>query len=233
MKDKSCPFFLLSATVHAIAFITIYQSKFCLGFSISSIPVGGITISHHNRRPFASTIFMSSDIHDSDNENEVKAPQDIVIAGAGIIGTSTAYYLSQNHPHIQSITLIDPTGSIAPAASGKAGGFLALDWNDYSPVGPLARRSFELHAALADGLGKEKIMYRRLTCASISVRDKPKRPSGKKLAGVEWASDVNTESDKSEVAVGFRPLGDEETIAQVHPKMLCDAMWEKLKEKKR
>ena len=52
------------------------------------------------------------------------SPKTVVIAGGGVIGTSTAYYLAKNHG-IKSI-LVDPTGTIAPAASGKAGGFLAL-----------------------------------------------------------------------------------------------------------
>lgn len=38
---------------------------------------------------------------------------------------------------------------------GKAGGFLALDWNDTSPVGPLARLSFKLHKQLAKSLGED------------------------------------------------------------------------------
>lgn len=143
----------------------------------------------------------------------------VVIAGAGVIGTSTAYYLSKNHQNsISSITLVDPTASIAPAASGKAAGFLALDWNDHSSTGSLARRSFTLHQDLADSLGADNIMYRRLTCASISVDQskETRRPTGKKLEGIEWADDVATRA---------RPLGNEDTIAQVHPKMLCEAMW--------
>lgn len=153
-------------------------------------------------------------------DKELQTNLRIVIAGAGVIGTSTAYYLAQNHvDQISSITLVDPTASIAPAASGKAGGFLALDWNDYSPAGPIARRSFDLHQSLADTLGAEKIMYRRLTCASISVNESggKSKPSGKKLEGIEWVDDVATK---------VRQLGDESTIAQVHPKMLCEAMWE-------
>ena len=43
--------------------------------------------------------------------------------------------------------MIERTG-IANAASGKSGGFLALDWCDGSPVEALARRSFALHARL-------------------------------------------------------------------------------------
>jgi len=40
--------------------------------------------------------------------------------------------------------------AIACAASGKSGGFLAMDWCDDSPLMYLARRSFALHAELAD-----------------------------------------------------------------------------------
>jgi len=179
--------------------------------------------------------------NDNDDENNNDEPQPqakkkkrIVIAGAGIIGTSTAYYLTQNHnDHLSTLTLVDPTGTIAPAASGKAAGFLALNWNDHHlPTGRLARRSFALHEELAmeegdgdGGFGTERIMYRRSTAASIRVVDDSingrRRPSGKKLQGVEWA-----EGSSGGGAIGMAPLGDESTIAQVHPKMLCDAMWD-------
>ena len=148
-------------------------------------------------------------------------PTTVVIAGAGVIGTATAYYLAKDFG-IKSI-LVDPSGEVAPAASGKAGGFLALDWNDYSPVGPLTRRSFALHQELADTFGAEKIQYRRLTCTSIAVGSNDnRRPSGKKLEGIEWA--------EASSIVGVRPLGGEETIAQVHPKKLCQAFFEATKE---
>ena len=159
----------------------------------------------------------------SSNNNNSENKMNIVIAGAGVIGTSTAYYLAKNHKSsISSITLVDPTNSIAPAASGKAGGFLALDWNDHSHTGPLARRSFELHQELADTLGADNIMYRRLTCASISVSQNGLKPRGKKLEGVEWVDDVATR---------VRSLGGEGTIAQVHPKLLCEKMWESVQQR--
>lgn len=57
------------------------------------------------------------------------SPQHIVIIGAGIVGTSTAYYTAK---HAQrngaKVTLVEATG-VACAASGKAGGFLAKDWH--------------------------------------------------------------------------------------------------------
>src|SRR5689334_25196464 len=73
----------------------------------------------------------------------------VVICGAGVIGACTAYFLSCRGV---DVTVVERT-DVACAASGKAGGFLALDWCDGSPLDALARRSFALHAELADGLG--------------------------------------------------------------------------------
>lgn len=171
-----------------------------------------------NQRPSIASLKMSAESSTGSTANGVET---VVIAGAGVVGCTTAYYLAKEHG-IASI-LVDPTGKIAPAASGKAGGFLALDWNDYSPVGPLARRSFELHQEIADSLGADKLDYRRLTCAAIAVSGSGgggpmSRPKGKKLQGVEWAT--------GDAVQGVRSLGTEETIAQVHPKKLCEALWQ-------
>jgi glycine/D-amino acid oxidase-like deaminating enzyme len=158
-----------------------------------------------------------------------ETPKHVLIAGAGVIGLSTAYYLQKKFGI--STTLVDPSGIIAPAASGKAGGFLALDWNDGSPIRRLARRSFQLHQELAESFGADKLQYRRLTCAAISVDSsrRVRRPKGKKLEGVEWAdqSEKNIDNIEKESSVlGMRTLGDESTIAQVHPKFLCENLWE-------
>ena len=145
------------------------------------------------------------------------AYSNIVIAGGGIIGNSIAYYLSQNYA--QSCTIIDPVG-IAPAASGKAGGFLAATWSDHSPaVGPLQRRSFDLHAELGSLFG-DKTDYRRMTASAVAVNANVsnKKPSGKKLEGIEWAD--------TEGVLGGSSLGDESTVAQVHPKKLCNCLWD-------
>ena len=159
-----------------------------------------------------------------------RVPEHVLIAGAGVIGISTAYYLQKNHD-IQSITLIDPTGTIAPAASGKAGGFLALDWNDRTFTEQLTRRSFALHQELAIDLTASTIQYRRLTCAAVSVNPYdnviPRRPAGKKLQNIEWAQPENMEQN---AVLGMQPMGDTDTIAQVHPKKLCQRMWEKIRQ---
>ena len=141
------------------------------------------------------------------------AAKQVVIVGGGISGVATAYYLAQRGV---ASKVLDPVG-IASAASGKAGGFLALDWNDGSPVGPLSRKSFALHAELADQLGAEAIDYRRLTCAAVACSGgAPGSLRQAKTSGVQWA-DLGV--------LGSKPMGTEDTIAQVHPKKLVDMLW--------
>ncbi|KAI9068499.1 nucleotide-binding domain-containing protein [Trametes sanguinea] len=72
-----------------------------------------------------------------------------VILGAGIIGLSTAHYLSKLAPPDHKIHLVEPASELFASASGKAAGFVAKDW--YAPaVAPLGNLSFDLHRALAD-----------------------------------------------------------------------------------
>ncbi len=51
-------------------------------------------------------------------------PPRVVICGGGVIGASIAYFLSLRNVE----TLVVERTAIANAASGKSGGFLALDW---------------------------------------------------------------------------------------------------------
>lgn len=71
-----------------------------------------------------------------------------VILGAGIIGVSTAYYLSKHQPP-STIHLVDPSSEIFASASGYAGGFLAKNWFP-AASGPLGALSFEEHRKLAE-----------------------------------------------------------------------------------
>src|SRR4029450_11855224 len=82
----------------------------------------------------------------------------IVICGGGAIGAAIAYFTSRRGARP---TVIE-CHVLAGAASGKSGGFLALDWCRGSPLDPLARRSFELHAQLSAELGNPW-GHRRLT----------------------------------------------------------------------
>src|SRR6478672_8656858 len=87
----------------------------------------------------------------------VSDPMHVLICGGGVIGASIAYFLSCRGV---KATVIEGTG-LACASSGKSGGFLALDWSDGSPLAPLARRSFALHAELAEEIAGDW-GYRRL-----------------------------------------------------------------------
>ncbi|MCP4618292.1 MAG: FAD-binding oxidoreductase [Bradyrhizobium sp.] len=85
----------------------------------------------------------------------------VVICGAGAIGTCTAYFLSRRGI---DVTVVERT-EVAAAASGKAGGFLALDWCAGTPLDALARRSFGLHATLQEETGLDW-SYRRMNAYS-------------------------------------------------------------------
>ncbi|MBT4610026.1 MAG: FAD-binding oxidoreductase, partial [Gemmatimonadetes bacterium] len=61
----------------------------------------------------------------------------ILICGGGVIGACTAYYLARKGV---DVVVVERSG-VANAASGKSGGFLALDWCRESPLDALARHS--------------------------------------------------------------------------------------------
>ncbi|KAF2843443.1 FAD dependent oxidoreductase-like protein superfamily [Patellaria atrata CBS 101060] len=92
-----------------------------------------------------------------------------VILGAGIIGCSTAFYLSESKTiQPQNIHLVDPLPDLFQCASGLAAGFLAADW--FAPsVSSLGALSFRLHKELAEKHGgREKWGYCRSTGTSLS-----------------------------------------------------------------
>lgn len=75
-----------------------------------------------------------------------------VILGSGIIGLSTAYYLSKHQPG-SSIHLVDPSPTLFASASGFAGGFLAQEGWFQSAAASLGALSFREHARLAEKHG--------------------------------------------------------------------------------
>jgi glycine/D-amino acid oxidase-like deaminating enzyme len=126
-----------------------------------------------------------------------------------VIGACTAYFLSRRGI---DVIVVEAT-EVAAAASGKAGGFLALDWCGGSPLDALARRSFALHAALPGEIAGDW-GYRRMTAYSgfvVPERDvRRHRP-----AELDWLSDG--------VIIASR-LGTTETTAIVQPRAFTTAM---------
>ena len=130
----------------------------------------------------------------------------VLICGGGVIGASIAYFLSRRGV---AATVIERSG-LACAASGKAGGFLALDWCDGTPLETLARRSFGLHARLAEEIGGDW-GYRRLTTYAGSAGLGRRRNAH----AIDWLSASVTVNQQ---------LGSTETTAQVHPGKFTAAM---------
>ena len=91
---------------------------------------------------------------------ETPATNPIVIIGCGVIGASLAYYLTKKG----FAPIIIENRSVAAAASGKAGGFLARDWGDGCTI-PLHKLSYELHKELAVEL--ELSSYRTIDTYSV------------------------------------------------------------------
>lgn len=145
----------------------------------------------------------------------------VAVCGGGVIGVCTAYFLAKKGA---SVTLIEKS-SVACAASGKAGGFLALDWCDGGPLSSLARVSFNIHRSLAEELnGPENYGYRPLTALSLTVTESQTVSSGSKTSG---NSNSLLPSWVDGPAKRPRTIGSTETTAQVHPQLFTKTLLNK------
>lgn len=169
-----------------------------------------------------------------------------IILGAGIIGVSTAYYLSEHQPG-STIHLVDPSEKLFSSASGYAGGFLAKDW--YQPsVASLGALSFEQHRLLAEKHGgREKWKYAPSTAITYS----PGGKKGGKGNGADWLLEGSSRAGAAgqsgeDVVDGVklpawlnRAEGDEvEALgaaegdtAQLEPLLLCQWLLEQCRER--
>ncbi len=142
----------------------------------------------------------------------------MVICGAGVIGSAIAYYLA-----LRGVTAtVVKRGDVAGAVSGKAGGFLALDWCDQSSLGPLARKSFQLHAELAETFG-DVYGYRRMV--TLAARSQPQMRH-------EDRPDLPDEFawlDRHMVPYGV--LGTPDTTAQVHPALFTQTLLQQARDR--
>ena len=139
-------------------------------------------------------------------------PGSVVVCGAGVMGASVAYFLARRGV---AVTVVERLG-VACAASGRSGGFLALDWCDGSPLGPLARASFALHAELARTIGID-YGYRRLDTFMLAAREQGSVRGGHRVAAPPWLDGAG---------VVTAALGSTETTAQVHPARFTAALIE-------
>ena len=127
----------------------------------------------------------------------------IVICGGGVIGACTAYFLARRGIDVTVVERYE----VASSASGKAGGFLALDWCAGSSLDALARRSFALHADLHRQVEGDW-GYQRVSAYSGMVASESVKP-GRGGAELNWLS--------NEVIIGAR-LSTTETTAMLNPR---------------
>lgn len=143
----------------------------------------------------------------------------VVILGGGLQGCSTAYYLRELGFE-GSITIVERT-SVAAAASGKGGGFLAGGWGS-KKTSDLHEKSFQLHAELADKLGLTS--YRKIPTLEVTGElglrewppvEKTQKPIKRSPLHPPWLDATDTKSR----------LMDDKT-AQVVPGELCAKLFE-------
>jgi glycine/D-amino acid oxidase-like deaminating enzyme len=126
-----------------------------------------------------------------------------------VIGACTAYFLARRGVEV----IVVERTQVACAASGKAGGFLALDWCAGSPLDALARRSFALHAELAAQIDDDW-SYRRMSAyGGFMVGDGDARRH--EPAALDWLS--------AGTVITHR-LGTPDTTASVHPRKFTTAI---------
>lgn len=160
-------------------------------------------------------------------------PRHIAIIGGGIIGASTLYYLSRASSSSDAAgplraTLIEEAPAVAPGASGKSGGFLALDWHG-AATSSLAALSFDLHRQLAQEHGGEaRWGYRLVDTLSLSFDNggKARSKSSSKAhvpKDLDWLDMEHVTSSSS--------MGGGGTTAQVTPEPLVRHLVECAKQK--
>src|SRR5689334_3604394 len=135
----------------------------------------------------------------------------VVICGGGVIAACTAYFLASGGVEV----IVVERNAIAGAASGKAGGFLALDWCAGSPLDGLARRSFALHAELAADL-RGNWGHRGMNAYSGTLLASVEG-NGRTDTALNWVSDS--------VHLSHR-IGTPRTTAIVHPRKFTQGMTE-------
>lgn len=179
------------------------------------------------------------------------SPKKIVIVGGGIIGCTTAYYLS-HHPSFRSgldeITILEASRiGVAQGASGKAGGLVAK----WAYPRELVDVSFPEHVRLAElHNGAERWGWRYVNCGRWEGRGEDNPPltstSSEEGCGGEESSlakttglgDSNPEEGKRKglpddlrwvkesLTDSYSPRAGDGDTAQVHPYLFTTSMLE-------
>ncbi|KAF1959648.1 FAD dependent oxidoreductase-like protein superfamily [Byssothecium circinans] len=172
---------------------------------------------------------------------------DIVIIGTGIIGLSTAYYLTESgNTKAENIHLLDSSPQLLSCASGFAGGFLAADW--FAPSNAsLGTLSYKLHKDLATAHnGRATWGYSSSTGISLSqIQDSEAAVGG---SGEDWLADgtsrvkVVSKDGKNETGIGplwlkdagegsLEEISAEGAVAQIDPLRFCQWLLERCRER--
>lgn len=176
---------------------------------VVGFPRPQLNVFRRNKIPILRAKFTDSSLMDQ--------PKRIVVCGGGVMGVCTAYFLAAKGA---AVTLIEKS-DVACAASGKAGGFLALDWCDGGPLEQLAHASFNLHRSLSEELdGPRSYGYRALTTLSLTVTEV--EGSSATSALPSWV-DGPARSPKT--------IGTPENTAQVHPQLFTRTLIDRAVEK--
>ncbi|KAG2040676.1 FAD dependent oxidoreductase, partial [Suillus americanus] len=178
--------------------------------------------------------------------------RNIVVIGGGIIGCSTAYYLSRHPSYSTSTTNIivleASTNGVAQGASGKAGGLIAK----WAYPREIVDISFPEHVKLAEEHnGAERWGWRFVGCGSwegegealggSGVGKGGKRKSLEKTLGFEATAAPESRADKGlpddltwvkeELTTSYSPMSGPDGTAQVHPYLFTTSMLDLAKEK--
>ncbi|KAK4454861.1 FAD dependent oxidoreductase [Podospora aff. communis PSN243] len=149
--------------------------------------------------------------------------KNVVIIGGGIVGTTTAYYLTRNpsyDPATHSIVLLEAVG-IAAGSSGKGGGFIA-SWATPRCIAPL---SFKLHQDLAQEHDGEKVWgFRTVHAAEIGIQarepdgDREEAGSDDRRSALDWLFPGSVKA--------YKEIGIPADTGQVHPQLFCKSIAE-------
>ncbi|KAG1859196.1 FAD dependent oxidoreductase [Suillus subluteus] len=180
--------------------------------------------------------------------------RNIVVIGGGIIGCSTAYYLSRHPSYSTSttnITVLEASANgVAQGASGKAGGLIAK----WAYPREIVDISFPEHVKLAEEHnGAERWGWRFVGCGSwegegealgesgSGVGKGGKRKSLEKTLGFGATEAPENRADKGlpddltwvkeELTTSYSPMSGPDGTAQVHPYLFTTSMLDLAKEK--